>query len=138
MIHLDQYLQDGADYQARAVLIDLQGQLSTGRNSNNYQDAYESHVKVARWDNQQEQGYVLTLVNNNNQQLNIAFYTHQSIEYITAIKWKQNLKDTPNPNNSELPKNINKHYNTSYHVKYREYQKISDWINMQLLNHWNN
>ncbi len=89
MQKLLRYLNDGAGHQARAVLAHIQGRMQ----------AHNRDINVARWENCREQGYVLSIFNNeglSRKQLNIAFYESRNSDTIVAVAWEQCTLNSPN------------------------------------------
>ena len=74
MTKLEDYLKDGANRQARATLMFLQGDAKIEESWNTERGTYDAEIKVARWENCREQGYIVSLRNENREQLNIAFF----------------------------------------------------------------
>ena len=89
MVKLSHYMQDGACYQARAVLMFLQAECGEIEESyDREKEYYKAIVSVARWENCREQGYVVSLRSEDrSKQLNIAFFEHRNSDAICAIKW---------------------------------------------------
>jgi len=76
---LADYMQDGANWQARAVLAVVQDLLGEGiaDSYNKEYHCYTHEFKVGRWENCREQGYVVSL-HVGTEQLNIAFFEHRN------------------------------------------------------------
>jgi len=88
---MNNYLQDGAGNQAKAVLAFLQGRNIENSWSDNFNE-YSAKVNIARWENGREQGYVIWLQNKMaTKQMNIAFFEHRIGDTIVAWAW---VKDT--------------------------------------------
>lgn len=69
------YLEDGAGEKARVVLMMLQGNIDSGIDAsyNKERNYYEASIKIARWENCREQGYVVSLrTKDYSKQLNVA------------------------------------------------------------------
>ena len=62
MTNLENYLEDGANYQSRATLMFLQRDADIEESWNDERKTYDAEIKVARWENCREQGYVLSLM----------------------------------------------------------------------------
>ena len=74
-MELRHYLQDGANHQAQAVLMFLRPNAVIESSWNETHRGYDATVRVARWENCREQGYVVMLNSKNyGRQLNIAFF----------------------------------------------------------------
>jgi len=118
---LENYMQDGAWYQARAVLAHLQG-------VNNIADEAE----VARWENCREQGYIVSLYNNDiKKQLNIIFYEHRNSDSVTALKWEQHEINSINIDTIKEGVFESK-WDSDFSVWYWEYMKMGNWIAKEL------
>ena len=72
---IQNYMNDGANYQAQAVLAFVRRQNDTILNYswNDEFKSYEDRLNVGRWENCREQGYVISMNTRNGNQLNIAF-----------------------------------------------------------------
>lgn len=140
MQELQHYLLDGAGSQARAVLMHLQGR---GYIKSSWDDRFKyfrADVKVARWENCREQGYVVMLYNQKNTQLNIAFFEHRNTDSIDAIVWMQNTIDSPTIDTANFncgEQQVNKYkYDTSHSVSCNQYAEMGDWIFDRLTEWW--
>lgn len=122
-MYIENYLQDGANYQARAILCLLQGRLSE-----------ESKVEIGRWENCREQGYVVSVRNKKNDQLNICWYEHRNSDSVFALSWLQNTINSPTI--STIPEEAfpNK-WHSNFSVGYGEVLEMATWINDQITNH---
>ncbi len=117
---LNDYMDDGANYQAQGVLAFIRD--------------HESQTKVARWENCREQGYVLTLVAPDyKEQLNIAFFEHRNSDSICAVKWKQTPTiNAPTIDTAKFNGVYTDKYDVSHSVGYGEITEMSHWIRKQL------
>ena len=132
---LKHYLQDGANYQARAVLMALQG-WECHFNWNDQYKCYDDEAEVGRWENCREQGYVVSLnPRSKREQLNIAFFEHRNSDSIHAIKWIQSDLNSITINNMDCPEYLESKYNTTFSVSVGEYEKMAQWIYSQLKEH---
>jgi hypothetical protein len=125
---LKDYLQDGADHQARAVLMALQGIGDIESSWDNEFKRYTAELNVARWENGREQGYVISLLRYkkappSSDQLNIAFFEHRNSDSIHAVKWLQHTFNSPT-------------IDTSFQVGPGEYEKMANWIFEQFEEFW--
>jgi len=136
MTNLENYLQDGANYQARSVLMFLQSNSFIEESWNSETEKYNAEIKVARWENGREQGYVISLVNKKQKQLNIAFFEHRNIDEIHAVKWEQNSMNTLTIDNANFDDVYKNKYDTSYSVDCGNVCEMSNWIAKQFINHW--
>lgn len=136
MSKLENYLQDGANYQARATLMFLQRNANIEESWNAEYKIYEAEIKVGRWENCREQGYVVSLRNKKREQLNIAFFEHRNSDSICAIKWQQESLNTLTINNAKFGDVYKDKYDTSYSVECGKAYEMSEWIIGQLTEHW--
>lgn len=138
MTDLFHYLQDGANYQARAVLMHLQG---CGPIQSSWDDKYKRYraeIKVARWENGREQGYVVMLQKGCTQ-LNIAFYEHRNTDGLHALVWTQYTFNSPNIDTAnfefEGKEVFATKYDTSFSEPAHEYAAMAERIH-EVLKTW--
>ena len=136
MTLLQNYLEDGANYQARATLMILQMHSDIEESWNHEKRKYDAKINVARWENCREQGYVLSLTNENLTQLNIAFFEHRNSDRIHAIKWYQSSINSLTIENAVFGNIYKNKYDTSYSVECEEFRKMAEWIMEKFTNHW--
>jgi len=140
MTRLENYLQDGANYQARATLMFLQRNANIESSWNKECKCYDAEIKVARWENCREQGYIVSLCSQKlggGKQLNIAFFEHRNSDSICAVKWEQNSWNTINIDNAVFGDVYKDKYDTSHSVGYGEAYGMAEWITEQLIEFWN-
>lgn len=136
MTSLNQYLQDGANHQARAVLCYLQG-FSVEESWNKEFSRYEAEPNVSRWENCREQGYVITMRAKNGKCVNIAFFEHRNSDEICAIKWTQSLINAPTIDTAEYGGAVYKDkWDVSKSVKPGQIDEMSQWISDELTAFW--
>lgn len=131
-MELRHYMQDGAGYQARAVLAALQGMGEIEDSWDNTFKCYKADIKVARWDNGREQGYVVSLRNSHNDQLNICFAEHRNSDAIALVKWYQTMLNDPNIDNSDYVQG--QHVTNSF--LHGDYVSAAAWVFDNLKVHW--
>lgn len=135
MIQLNQYLQDGANKQARAVLAILQG-FSIEESWNSERREYEAQPYVARWENCREQGYVVSL-RALGEQLHIAFFEHRNSDSICAIRWKQVYINSPTIDTAEFAGQCYKDkWDVSKEVRPGNITDMADWIGGEFESFW--
>lgn len=127
------YIKDGADYQARATLMTLQGIIGDGLvcSWDNDNGKYKAEINVNRWCNGREQGYVATLLLHvylKPYQLNIAWYESKNSDNIDAVKWEQVLINPPTIDTANR-KNITD--NDHFSVPPFDYINMAKWIKNQ-------
>lgn len=136
MTNLEHYLQDGANYQARATLMVLQSKCNIEESWSAEYKEYQAEIKVGRWENCRSQGYVVSLKNKPNKQLNIAFFEHRNSDSICAIKWEQSSINSLTIDNAEF-KGIHKDkWDVSHTVNVGDFEGMANWIIEELTNHW--
>ena len=136
MTKLEIYLEDGANYQAQAVLAFVKRHGHIEDSWNDELRKYEANPEVARWENCREQGYIISLLNKKGKQLNIAFFEHRNIDSIHALKWEQWSINSLTIDTADFGDVYKDKYDTSFSVSYGEITKMADWIVEQLNQHW--
>jgi len=136
MTKLENYLEDGANYQARATLMLLQRDANIEESWNDEWKRYDAEIQVARWENCREQGYVVSLRNKKRDQLNIAFFEHRNSDSICAVKWQQESMDTLTIDNAKFGDVYKDKYDTSHSVDYGKAYEMAEWIIKQFTEHW--
>lgn len=92
MSKLENYLQDGADAQAKAVLAYVQYMYNeiVSETWNETFHSYDATPYVSVWFNGRERGYIVYLANTNyTKQINIIFFEHRNSDNICAVAWEQ-------------------------------------------------
>jgi len=113
------YLKDGANYNARAVMCLLQGRLDP--------DIHDK-VNIARWENFREQGYVI-YVSNGKEQINIAFFEHRNSDEICAVKWIQDITmNSPTIDTAKFGDVYKDQYDTTYEVDSDGAYQMCQWV----------
>ena len=137
MKKLSDYNQDGANYQARAVLAMLEN-FNVENSFDDDSSDYLAVIKVGRWENCREQGYVLMMDSiDHEKQLNIAFFEHRNSDKICALKWEQKTINTPTIDNAKFENNyLNDKYDVSFSVSFGQILEMSKWIEEQFENFW--
>lgn len=126
---LKNYLQDGAGYQARAVLMHLQSHTE------------DMDVEVGRWENGREQGYIVRIPSKSwvGPYLNIAFFEHRNSDDICALRWHQTDINMPNITNATFEYDGERIYSTKHDVTkgwgYCSYVEAAEWIAEELKKH---
>jgi len=137
MTNLSDYLRDGANPQARAVLSFIQD-FTIEKSWNDEAKEYDACPKVARWENCREQGYVISMRTKDYQkQLNIAFFEHRNSDSIHAIKWEETTMNSPTIETAQFKGQVYKDkYDTSFSVPYGAIVKMAKWIETELTAFW--
>lgn len=139
MTNLENYMNDGANAQAQAVLCALKCLIGGGieESWDSERGRYLAEVKVARWENCREQGYVVMLTAEDySKQLNIAFFEHRNSDSIHAVKWQQITTNSPTIENMDCPEYLKNKFDTSYCVDFGCFLEIARWIKNQLVSFW--
>ncbi len=89
--------QDGANFKAQAVLALVRSYTYDILDvSWSYQfQRRMAEPKVARWSNGREQGYIVYMVGQDDQQINIAFYEHRASDDLCAIVFETTKMRNP-------------------------------------------
>jgi len=137
MTELRNYLDDGANYQARAVMCYIQRDCDIESSWNTKEEKYDAVINIARWENCREQGYILSMVSSDYQkQLNIAFFEHRNSDLICAVKWEQTSRNTITIDTAEFGDVYKDKYDVSHSVNHGEVVKMADWIKVQFDHFW--
>lgn len=112
----NKFQQDGARFQAKAVLAEIQGLID---------EDVANTLQISRWENCREQGYVISQRLNKFgvSQLNIAWFENRKSDHICAVRWLQNTINSPTIDSAEF----GDVYKTKW-CGWREYSKMSEWI----------
>lgn len=139
MSPLNNYMQDGANKQARAVLCLLQG-MTIEESWNKASSRYDAEIQVARWENCREQGYIVMLSRPHHKTLNIAFFEHRNSDSICAIKWHQNnFPNSPTIDTADFGGECYKDkWDVSHTVGCGRADEMAEWIEGELCSFWNN
>lgn len=136
MTDLKNYNNDGANYQAKAVLAFLQIFRIVESWDVDKRD-YLAEPKVSRWENGREQGYVVMLTSADlSKQLNIAFFEHRNSDSICAVKWEQTTINAPTIDTAEFGDVYKDKYDVSHSVDYAKVKEMADWIKEELTKFW--
>ncbi len=94
-IELQDYLQDGANYKARAIMCILQGRINEIKGADGLGHSKDVMIHVGRFENCREQGYVFTLFCECIFIKNYAVYEHRNSDKICVLVNKKFTMDTP-------------------------------------------
>lgn len=129
-------MNDGAHPAAQAVLCLLKGFEIEDSYNSGYK-RYDAEIKVARWENCREQGYVLMLKSKDySKQLNIAFFEHRNSDNICAVKWEQVTLNSPTIDTAKFGDVYKDKYDVSHSVGYKNHYEMMEWIREQFINFW--
>ena len=136
-MNLKNYLQDGANAQARAVLMLMQDFTPQSVRHIEKDFTYYAHIDVARWENCREQGYILSMRNSTHkEQLNIIFFEHRNSDRIHAVKWKQNSMNSINIDTAKFGDVYKDKYDTSFAVDPGQVSEMCEWICQEFSYFW--
>ena len=132
------YLQDGANHQARAVLMFVQAYLNIEGSWDKKLNEYAANVEVSRWYNGREQGYILSIRSKDyNRQLNIAFFEHRNSDNICAVRWEQlSMNPISSYEQAEFGDAYQDKYDVSKSVGYGEIAEMSTYIQDEFNEFW--
>lgn len=97
-IELQNYLQDGANYKARAIMCILQGRINEIKGADGLGHSNDVMVHIGRFENCREQGYVFTLFCEYIFLKNYAVYEHRNSENICVLVNDKFTINTPDAN----------------------------------------
>jgi len=138
MTPIEIYNNDGANYQAQAVMAFLKN-ITIEESWNDDARKYDAEIKVSRWENCREQGYVICMrTKDYSKQINIAFFEHRNSDNICAIKWEQITTNAPTIDTAEFGDVYKDKYDVSHSVGYGEIPSMSEWITNELEEFWEN
>lgn len=136
MATIKDYMNDGAHPSAKAVLA-LLSWFDIEESYDSERRVYRAEIKVARWHNCREQGYVLSLNSKDySRQLNIAFFEHRNSDSIHAVKWEQNTLNPPTINTADFGDVYQTKWDTPHSVSYNQHYDMAEWIKEQFTDFW--
>lgn len=97
-IELENYLQDGANYKARAIMCILQGRINEIKDADGLGHSKDVMIHIGRFENCREQGYVFTLFCECKFIKNYAVYEHRNSDNICVLVNDSFTMNTPNAN----------------------------------------
>lgn len=139
MTDLSNYLNDGANARVQSVMCYLKYLLGDGieESWNKETHRYDASVKIARWENCREQGYVISLRSKNyEKQLNIAFFEHRNSDELCAIKWEQTSMNSLTIDTAKFGDVYKDKWDVSFEVRYHEIARLAEWIFQELTEFW--
>lgn len=131
------YHDDGANRQAQAALAYFQYLIGDGIEESWKINRYNADIRVARWENCREQGYVLMLrTNDYSKQLNIAFFEHRNSDGLCAVKWEQRTMNSPTIDTANFGEAYTNKNAVSFGVKHSEVVKMAEYLCNEFINFW--
>ena len=115
--YIENYLRDGANWQAQAVLAYLRTQVFRVEEELTKVKPSFARLKVGRYENNREQGYVFT-IEVDGKQRNYAVYEHRNSDYICVLISNKVTMNTPNVDDmwSDKGENASKYdYDRGFH-----------------------
>jgi len=130
--------EDGANYQARAVRAYLSMYDGIDESYDKEWHRHKAEPKINRWHNGREQGYVISMKNNDySRQINIAFFEHRNSDNICAIEWEQFTLNPPTIENADFGNVYKDKYDVSHQVNVGMASEMANWIFQRLTDFWN-
>ena len=138
MTELHEYLNDGASYQARAVMCFLQrGDNLIDSSWSDEKKRHEAHVYIARWENCREQGYIVSMKSKDyEKQLNIAFFEHRNADSICAVRWEQFSENSITIDTAKFGDVYKDKRDVSHSERWGKAKEMADWIVLQFEEFW--
>lgn len=130
MTNLENYLDDGANWQAQCVLAILRSRYESilDESWNEKQGRYEACIRVGRYENDREQGYAFAL-NTIGIQRNYVVYEHRNSDEICIVVWDGLTLNTPTP--SQVP--MKDKWDVTKTFRYGEVMECSEWIEKDMM-----
>jgi len=136
-MNLRNYLSDGASAQTKAVLALFQN-FEILESYDTKFNKYLADIKVGRWENCREQGYIFSLLSKDfSKQLNITIFEHRNSDNLCAVKWEQKSINSITIDTAQFGDVYKTKYDVSHQVKYGEILKMVEWIEQQFNEFWN-
>lgn len=137
MAYLKDYLQDGADPQARAVMALLSAKDGIEDSWDKERKEYTAKPKIARWENGREQGYIVSLRSlDSKRQINIAFFEHRNSDILCAVMWNQVSFNSITVDTAKFGKKYKDKWDVDFKVSWGKVWQMADWIWNQLEDFW--
>ena len=96
MVNINEYLNDGANWQAQAVLAYMQGNIFSLEKFVKYDNKVVYKAKVGRYENCREQGYVFSIQVGYGNERHYAVYEHRSSDTRCVLSSDGLCMNTPN------------------------------------------
>lgn len=115
--YIENYLRDGANWQAQAVLAYMRTQIFRVEEELTKLKPSFAMLKVGRYENNREQGYVFT-IEVDGKQRHYAVYEHRNSDYICVLISNKMTANTPNVDDmwSDKGENASKYdYDRGFH-----------------------
>ena len=96
MVNINEYLNDGANWQAQAVLAYIKGNIFSLENFVKYDNNLFYKAKVGRYENCREQGYVFSIQVGYENERHYAVYEHRNSDTLCVLISDGLCMNTPN------------------------------------------
>lgn len=124
---LQEYMNDGANWQAQVILIFLRQyeDLILEDTYNNDIHCYEASLSVGRYENCREQGYIFSL-RYKGKQRNYAVYQHRNTDNLCIVA--NNIETINTPSAATIYDNMRDKYDTTSDFHYAEFEECANWL----------
>lgn len=127
------FLNDGANYQAQAVLAWLRGHLWEINDFCYKEKINGCDISCVRYENCREQGYIVSLwIAGYEKSFHYAFYEHRNSDNICIVRFeKPVIKEnafTEEPTAEDVWNNMSDKFDTTAAFGYGEIERTADWI----------
>lgn len=111
MINIENYMNDGANWQAQSVLSFIRAHKESAVDDtwNDEFHRYDADIIVGRFENCREQGYIISVKYKFEKQRNYAVYEHRNSDDICVVVFDKQTINTPTLNDVCKAMNDNKY-----------------------------
>ena len=126
MIEIERYMNDGANWQAQAVLAAVRyfSDMTLDASYDKEKKKNRAKIVVGRYENCREQGYVLTLLVDWQAIYNIAFYEHRNSDRICVKGFEGSFFNTPRAEDLKMKDKWD--YDKSF--EFGQIMECAEWI----------
>lgn len=127
MIYIENYLDDGANWQAQCVLAYLRRYgdgIVQDLTWNEEKERYDGELRVGRCENCREQGYVFSVIYGINQLVHFWVYEHRNSDDLCVVEFEGTFINTPTVN--DIP--MRDKYDTTKEFSCGEVIACGEWI----------
>lgn len=124
---LQEYMNDGANWQAQVILIYMRHHedLVIEDTYNSELRSYEASLSVGRYENCREQGYIFSL-RYKGRQRNYAVYEHRNSDTLCVVV--NNIETINTPSAATIYENMRDKYDTTKDFHYAEFEECAIWL----------
>ncbi len=126
MIEIDYYLNDGANWQAQAVLAYIRAHYFEATDMAYKNGSSKAKVRVGRFENCREQGYVFSIIYDYTKQKNFCVYEHRNSDNICVLVNNTFTINTPTIDEMWEGKKDKWDYDKSF--EFGKVVECGDWI----------